>query len=348
MPNRYFSSADYRYGFNGKEHDDELKTNSNSYDFGARMYDPRIGRWLAVDPQRKQYPYFSPYLGFGNSPIILIDPTGGVLYLGGDVNQALLDIQSLVPPEYRQAIYIATDGTIQIDRTKDWPSANDIANLKVGGDGGGYASYELIENLISAKERILYQVADKGIYWKGNEPFTVSLVDPDPNNYGNQGVLNESTTARYPIKDAALIKDKNGNVIKVQSGYIANKNKKPVGNDGVGYDGVVTLAKSGGWVRGLKLLSRSEVAFHELYENYARTVEIKPYRIPLYQANGYYLPTDFYNREPQWDPSQRYGSHFDAILKAKFSTAGGGDDPGVGNATRTLIQISPQNDPSER
>jgi len=39
----------YRYGFNSMEKDDELKGEGNSYDFGARMYDPRIGRWFKPD-----------------------------------------------------------------------------------------------------------------------------------------------------------------------------------------------------------------------------------------------------------------------------------------------------------
>ncbi len=43
MPNRNGSSDSYRYGFNGMEKDDEIKGNGNSYDFGARIYDPRVG-----------------------------------------------------------------------------------------------------------------------------------------------------------------------------------------------------------------------------------------------------------------------------------------------------------------
>jgi RHS repeat-associated protein len=66
----------YRYGFNGMERDDELKGRGNSYDFGARMYDPRIGRWLTIDPLMSSFPWQSPYVGFDNNPILLIDPDG--------------------------------------------------------------------------------------------------------------------------------------------------------------------------------------------------------------------------------------------------------------------------------
>src|SRR5690554_1271658 len=46
----------YRYGFNSMERDDEIKGKGNSYDFGARMYDPRVGRWLSVDPKAALLP----------------------------------------------------------------------------------------------------------------------------------------------------------------------------------------------------------------------------------------------------------------------------------------------------
>ncbi len=66
-------NSDYRYGFNGKEGDSEIKGQGNSYDFGARIYDSRIGRWLSLDPLEKKYPSISPYVGIGNNPIQFVD-----------------------------------------------------------------------------------------------------------------------------------------------------------------------------------------------------------------------------------------------------------------------------------
>ena len=76
MPGRTTSSVSYRYGFNGKEQDPEAKGEGNSYDFEARIYDPRIGRWLSVDPLQAKYPNETPYLYTGGNPIYFVDPDG--------------------------------------------------------------------------------------------------------------------------------------------------------------------------------------------------------------------------------------------------------------------------------
>ena len=76
VPNRHGSSTAYRYGFNGMELDNELKGEGNSYDFGARMLDPRIGRWFARDPMEAKYPNMSSYAYAINNPIVFIDVDG--------------------------------------------------------------------------------------------------------------------------------------------------------------------------------------------------------------------------------------------------------------------------------
>ena len=76
VPNRHGSSNSYRYGFNGMEKDDELKGIGNSYDFGARMLDPRVGRWFTYDQMETKFPSNSTYNAFNNNPIFYIDPDG--------------------------------------------------------------------------------------------------------------------------------------------------------------------------------------------------------------------------------------------------------------------------------
>ena len=51
----------YRYGFQGQESDSEVKGEGNSVNYKYRMYDPRIGRFFAIDPLSDKYPHNSPY-----------------------------------------------------------------------------------------------------------------------------------------------------------------------------------------------------------------------------------------------------------------------------------------------
>ncbi len=70
------SSQVYDFGFNGKMKDDEIV--GGDYDFGARIYDPRIAKFLSLDPLMSKSPGSSPYLFALNSPIICIDREGEV------------------------------------------------------------------------------------------------------------------------------------------------------------------------------------------------------------------------------------------------------------------------------
>jgi RHS repeat-associated protein len=71
---RKWNGGNYRYGFNGKEQDHE--TTSTTYDYGFRVYNPALGRFLSVDPLFKTYPFYTPYQFAGNMPIAAIDLDG--------------------------------------------------------------------------------------------------------------------------------------------------------------------------------------------------------------------------------------------------------------------------------
>ena len=75
-PLRYSGSNDYRFGFQGQEFDNEVKGDGNSVNYKFRMYDPRIGRFFAVDPLFKEYPFYSPYQFSGNRVIDAIELEG--------------------------------------------------------------------------------------------------------------------------------------------------------------------------------------------------------------------------------------------------------------------------------
>ncbi len=85
----------YRYAFNGKEVDDQGEWGSSGsngqsnsmYDYGFRIYNPGIARFLSVDPLSPDYPMLTPYQFASNTPIWAIDMDGleayvesGILY----------------------------------------------------------------------------------------------------------------------------------------------------------------------------------------------------------------------------------------------------------------------------
>lgn len=70
-------TATYSFGFNGKENDNEVHCAVGTFqDYGMRAYDPRLARFISVDPLASKYPYISPYEFASNHPIKSIDIDG--------------------------------------------------------------------------------------------------------------------------------------------------------------------------------------------------------------------------------------------------------------------------------
>jgi len=83
------SGLGYQYGgikvnpylYNGKEANGHLGV--NLYDYGARLYDPAIGRWFVSDPMAELAPDWTPYRYGFNNPLKYTDPTGMFEYSDG-------------------------------------------------------------------------------------------------------------------------------------------------------------------------------------------------------------------------------------------------------------------------
>ncbi len=75
MPGRsYTAGSVYRYGFNGKENDKDIS--ASGQDYGMRIYDGRLGKFLSVDPLSNEFPFYSPYQFAGNKPVWAMDLDG--------------------------------------------------------------------------------------------------------------------------------------------------------------------------------------------------------------------------------------------------------------------------------
>jgi len=103
MPGRESYITDYRFGFNGMEKDDEIGSIGNSYNFGARIFDSRIGRFLSIDPFANNFPFMTPYCFAANSPIKFIDTYGLGPEDAGKIKDYLNKILTLAPIRIAQA-----------------------------------------------------------------------------------------------------------------------------------------------------------------------------------------------------------------------------------------------------
>ncbi|WP_298760642.1 RHS repeat-associated core domain-containing protein [uncultured Psychroserpens sp.] len=68
------NSVASKFKYNGKELNDELGL--NMYDYGARFYDPTLGKWFTPDALAEKYYDQSIYTYALNNPILYIDPDG--------------------------------------------------------------------------------------------------------------------------------------------------------------------------------------------------------------------------------------------------------------------------------
>jgi len=76
LAGRTWQAREYRFGFNGKEKDNETYGYGNEYDYGLRIYDPRVARFLSVDPLEKEYPWNSTFSYAEDNPIKFVDLDG--------------------------------------------------------------------------------------------------------------------------------------------------------------------------------------------------------------------------------------------------------------------------------
>ncbi|AXT18305.1 hypothetical protein D1817_00010 [Flavobacteriaceae bacterium] len=191
LPNRHGSTDNYRYGFNGKEKDDEIKGEGLQYDYGFRIYDARLGKFLSIDPLSSTFPWYTPYQFAGNKPILAIDLDGLEEYI------PIPDTNESSTPKLKTS----NEPTIPCvechhNVVLDWSllSEEDLRqaeNVKIGGlivltiiTGGiayeAYASGELAYGFYK-----LAAIASNPINQQtavGVAGLTASLIDPDPLN----------------------------------------------------------------------------------------------------------------------------------------------------------------------
>ncbi|MBI5216818.1 MAG: RHS repeat-associated core domain-containing protein [Ignavibacteriae bacterium] len=165
------SGEQNRYLYNGKE----LVNNHNLqwYDYGARWYDPQLGRWHVIDPLDE---YHSPYVYVGNDPVNMIDPTG----MGEeDPDEPAPNLPIYVMDPVDVVADRIIDGRYDINRATYWDFANDF--LFDGFQGKEY-------------------FFEGGMLWSKYDMFTPSMLTGVPPDISTTGMKFSVKTARELLK----------------------------------------------------------------------------------------------------------------------------------------------------
>ncbi len=187
MPGRSYSNGNnYRYGFNGKELDKEVV----QYDYGFRIYDPRLVRFKSVDPLSSSYPYFTPYQFASNNPIVNIDLDGleGKCVITDKFKEAFIRDRGILD-DYQVKYAISQGQTVIMTLTYAiGPEDKDSKEITLndGGLGAEIMRFNAQTNGINAawghyftvEPPALVRVTESGelISTKDSDPFNIKLM----------------------------------------------------------------------------------------------------------------------------------------------------------------------------
>jgi len=126
MPGRNFNASNYRFGFNGKEKDDEITGSTGShYTAEYWEYDSRICRRWNPDPI--SYACQSTYACFNNNPIYFKDPSG----LQGSGPDDPPTGKKLSEPNITEGVYQLREVSITAKGPSFWSKVGDFFNKVV-------------------------------------------------------------------------------------------------------------------------------------------------------------------------------------------------------------------------
>lgn len=130
--------------YNGKERQDDFGL--GWMDYGARMYDPALGRWHSVDPAAGEFPGLSPYNYVVGNPILLVDPNGRnpILFAilrrvyEGDIAEGIMEDLGIDPNSTAGQAFQLIHGVMEV---------NDLEGALRGMGGKAVDYYETIVNV---------------------------------------------------------------------------------------------------------------------------------------------------------------------------------------------------------
>jgi RHS repeat-associated protein len=224
---RTYNAAAYKYGYNGKEKDNDMYGEGNAYDFGARINDVRLGRWLSLDPLAKKYPSWSPYNSMGDNPIVYVDEDGRDIILKNTKGEVVATItksgaviakgqeNSRIVTSYLEAKAYFENNTT--DKTFSYLEQNsrsliiqEIAPDVIPSNGGVYEQPGF--DFMDANGNKTYDKGETSLWSTANNDAGVIKWNPNMAKYDAQG--NKHSPASILLHEAKHAKHAIQNLIK--------------------------------------------------------------------------------------------------------------------------------------
>ena len=195
MPERNYQANIYNYGYNGKPKDDEFHNVTGTfYDYGFRVYDSRLCRFLSVDPLTKDYPSLTSYQFASNRPIDGVDLDGlEYLYYALDFVDGNL-VYKYLGTQKERIVTVRALGLVPID-VPVWLPKRFVLQLNESGPHFQFSSFkEMNDAVMSGKSLDMNQTLEADIQFENDLQYVTGTIGAAMVSYMASGLGAKETS----------------------------------------------------------------------------------------------------------------------------------------------------------